>query len=308
MELDIIRIAAHYAISSLFEEFPDEVNLYNFSATVISEKYFEAGKQKLLIGRANIQSDVTREQKDVSYAVLHLGEQHLYGGVRGYMGADALEELTETIAELFNRGKTYEIFNHMDHFFGSHNYSFWHLFRDEQRHIMRLVMKNTLESAEGAVQQVYENAYPLLQTVHEINMRVPLRLQLPVQLAVNTKLSRALKKKNFKLKEFQNLLNSAELIQVNLDVVTLNFLADNCLNRLMKEFWESPKNVELLENINQFLDVLHSSPLRPNKWEAQNIIFAIRGRGEHFPEEQGEAPANWKVEFARLSVNLNLEL
>src|SRR5690606_15111667 len=34
MALDMVRIGAHYAVSSLFEEFPEEVSLYNFTASV----------------------------------------------------------------------------------------------------------------------------------------------------------------------------------------------------------------------------------------------------------------------------------
>ena len=56
MELDMIRIGAHYAISSLFEEFPEEITLYNFSATVKTSHYYEAGKQKLIVGRTEFRS------------------------------------------------------------------------------------------------------------------------------------------------------------------------------------------------------------------------------------------------------------
>src|SRR5690606_7346990 len=51
MALDMIRIGAHYAVSSLFEEFPEEVSLYNFSASVKTKEYYEGGKQKVIIGR-----------------------------------------------------------------------------------------------------------------------------------------------------------------------------------------------------------------------------------------------------------------
>jgi hypothetical protein len=46
MALDMIRIGAHYAVSSLFEDFPEEVSLYNFSASVKTRHYYEAGKTK----------------------------------------------------------------------------------------------------------------------------------------------------------------------------------------------------------------------------------------------------------------------
>ncbi len=310
MSLDMIRIGAHYAISSLFEEFPEEVSLYNFSAIVKTKNLYEAGKQKLVIGRTEFRSDVTWEQVDISYAVLHLGDRHLYGGVRQYLGAEALEELRNDVAELFKKGDIYEIFNLMDTCFGNHNYSFWHLFRDEQRSIMDLIMESTLKTAEGAMQLLYENTYPLLQTFGEINMKVPNKLKLPVDMVVNTKLINALHNENFKINKFIRLLNSAELIHADLDAVTLNFLTDERLNAIMYKLMQNPKDMELLENINNMLETLKKSQIKPARWEAQNIVFSIKEA--HFEElssdtgEKSKGDKDWAQAFKRLADNLDL--
>ena len=310
MSLDMIRIGAHYAVSSLFEDFPTEVSLYNFSAAIKAKHYYEAGKQKLLVGRTQFRSDVTWEKVDISYAVLHLGDRHLFGGVRKYMGDDALEELHANVAEHFQKGHTYEIFNLMDTYFGNHNYSFWHLFKDEQRSIVELVMENTLKSAEGAMQLLYENSYPLLQTFKEINMKVPERLKLPVDTVVNTKLIDLLKAKEFNLVKFERLLNSAQLIDVDLDVVTINYLTDAKLDSLMFRLRENPKDFEVLECVNDLLTLLQGSPLKPNKWEAQNIAFDLRV--EALPQilresRSGDKEAKaWIEAFHQLEDHLNL--
>ena len=310
MSLDMIRIGAHYAVSSLFEDFPTEVSLYNFSAAVKAKHYYEAGKQKLLVGRTQFRSDVTWEKVDISYAVLHLGDRHLFGGVRKYMGDDALEELHDNVADHFKKGHTYEIFNLMDTYFGNHNYSFWHLFRDEQRSIVELVMENTLKSAEGAMQLLYENSYPLLQTFNEINMKVPDRLKLPVDTVVNTKLIGLLKDDEFNLVKFERLLNSAQLIDVDLDVVTLNYLTDAKLDSLMFRLRENPKDYEILVCVNNLLTLLQDGPLKPNKWEAQNIAFDLRD--EALPQimregRSGDKEAQaWIEAFHKLEDHLNL--
>ncbi|UJH91810.1 DUF3536 domain-containing protein [Antarcticibacterium sp. 1MA-6-2] len=310
MALDMLRIGAHYAVSSLFEDFPEEVSLYNFSASVKTKYYYEAGKQKLLIGRTQFRSDVTWENVDISYAVLHMGDHHLFGGVRKYMGEEALEEMHNSVAGFFNKGNVYEIFNMMDNYFGNHNYSFWHLFRDEQRSIMELVMENTLKSVETSMQQIYDNSYPLLQTFKEINMKVPNRLKLPVDMAVNNKLVNELEKDDFSLSRFKNLLQSAAQINVTLDVVTLNFLTDNRLNYLMRQLRKEPDNYELMKSINEFLTVIKKSVLEPNEWEAQNIVFEIKD--EHYDRfidqsKEGNAQAKaWLSGFVDLEKKLNL--
>jgi hypothetical protein len=77
------------------------------------------GKQKLVIGRTEFRSDITWETVDISYAVLHMGDHHLFGGVRKYLGAEALEEMHTSVASFFHKGNVYEIFNMMDNYFGN---------------------------------------------------------------------------------------------------------------------------------------------------------------------------------------------
>ena len=309
-ELDMIRIGAHYAISSVFEEFPEEVTLYNFSATTKASHYYEAGKQKLIIARTEFRSDVTREKMDISYAVLYMGDHHIFGGVRKYISAEALEELHTKMAEFFDKGNIYEIFNLMDSHFGNHNYSFWHLFRDEQHHIMKQVMENNLTGAEGAMQQLYDNTYPLIKTFQEINMRVPSRLKLPVEMAVNNRLVKELKKEHCNFRKVEKQLKSAVSIDANLDLVTLNYMVDRTLTNRMKKLEEDPQNLKLLQEVNKLLSLIEETPVNPEKWEAQNITFGIKE--DHYREmvERGdngdEEAANWVEAFQKLEESINL--
>ena len=309
-ELDMIRIGAHYAISSIFEEFPEEVSLYNFNATTKASHYYEAGKQKLIIARTEFRSDITREKMDISYAVLYMGDHHIFGGVRKYISADALEELHNKMAEYFEKGNIYEIFNLMDSHFGNHNYSFWHLFRDEQHRVMKQVMENNLTGAEGAMQQLYENTFPLLKTFQEINMRVPARLKLPVEMAVNNRLVKELNKTNCNLKKLEKQLKEAVSIDANLDLVTLNYLVDRKLSHKMKELEKNPENFNLLKEVNQLLNLIEDTPVTPEKWEAQNITFGIKEetyRDMLQKSEKGDKDAKlWVEEFQKLEQAINL--
>lgn len=310
MALDMVRIGAHYAVSSLFEEFPEEVSLYNFTATVKSRYYYEAGKRKVTIGRTLFKSDITWETVDISYAVLHMGDHHLFGGVREYMGPEAFEEMHQNVARFFKKGNIYEIFNQLDTRFGNHNYSFWHLFRDEQRSIMKQVMDNTLKTIDSSMQQIYENSYPLLQTFKEINMTVPARLKLPVDMAVNNKLINELEEEHFDIKKIKVLLEGANEIDVTLDEVTLNFLTDQKLNSLMNRLKQFPEDVGLIHSINELITLGRESALTINDWEAQNIAFEIRN--DHFDDMvnksySGDKEAEaWLGTFTTLSQNLNL--
>lgn len=311
MALDMVRIGAHYAVSSLFIDFPEEVELYNFSAFTPEKFFYEGGKQKLSIGRTRLKSIVTLEEVEISYAILHLGEHNVFGGVREYISDTAFEELNENISRNFNKGNIYEIFNLMDHYFGNHNYSFWHLFRDEQRHIMDLVLQNNLRITDTMINQLYENNYPLLQTFKELNMAVPKQLRLPVELAINTKLTTIFKEEDISLKELKKLFRAAHHINMELDVVTLKFLVDERLTSNLLKLKKDPGNLEMLMYNLNLLKIINESSISPEFWEAQNIAYSIRE--EHYQEysrrsETGDKEAEkWLTDFQDLYESINLE-
>ena len=174
---------------------------------------------------------------------------------------------------------------------------------------MELVMENTMRSAEGALQLLFENTYPLLKTFNEINMKVPDRLRLPVETAVNTNLVNNLKREKFKVSEFIRLLDTAEFIEVNLDVTTLKFLVDQRLTTMFLKLKEHPEDQKLMDNIIKFLDRLNESAISPEKWAAQNIAFDLLE--EKYSEMQTQAEGNeeegkWVEKFTVITENLNL--
>ena len=63
-KIDLLRVGAHYAISSLFREYQE---ISHISSYTIRQKGFEkvtAGKQKLSIGKATIYSDTTWDERE----------------------------------------------------------------------------------------------------------------------------------------------------------------------------------------------------------------------------------------------------
>nr|MBI1229386.1 DUF3536 domain-containing protein [Cytophagales bacterium] len=276
MIVDIKRVGAHYAIASLFKEFPEEYDLFNFQASTRFKAYFEADKHKLLIGNTEFQSDITLEKINISYAVLHLGEHHLYGGVREYIGKKALQDLQAKISTSFRKSDIYEIFNVMDHYFGTHKYSFWHLFRDEQRAIMEMVLETTLKNTEGVINKMYEDNYHLLQVFKEINFKAPNQLKLPVDLTINSRLTGILKAKPIDIPALKRNLEAALLVDAELDTVSLTYLVDSKASMMMRELKQDPSNNTLLNQLLSLLQVIANSDISPEYWEAQNELFAIK--------------------------------
>nr|WKN36195.1 DUF3536 domain-containing protein [Tunicatimonas sp. TK19036] len=308
--VDMQRVGAHYAVSSLFSEYPEEAKIYSYEAKADNFEQHEAGKYKLALGKAVLQSEVTLEIDQITFAILHLGDHHLFGGVRDYSGEDAFEKMREEVVTAFQKSRVHEAIVLLDKHFGSHNYSFWHLFKDDQKKILDQVMENTLTSVEGTYRRIYEDNYSLLQAMKELSIEPPKSLKFPGEFTVNAKLRRILESEEVDLRELNTLADSMQHLSVDIDQVGLNFLAAERINQMMRLLQNDPLNDSFMSKIVQFMLVCKQVQLSPDLWEAQNIAFIIHRKQYHkqcAARDAGDDKAQvWCDVFESLFQELNI--
>ena len=91
--VDLHKVGAHYAISSVFNSYPDEARIYCYTVRRKDFRTADAGKLKLVIGRATFTSEITLETGELAFGVLHFGDHNLHGGVRAFRGDAEYEKL-----------------------------------------------------------------------------------------------------------------------------------------------------------------------------------------------------------------------
>ncbi|OGP54939.1 MAG: glycoside hydrolase, partial [Deltaproteobacteria bacterium RBG_13_52_11] len=130
---DLKDVGAHYAICSLFEECAERTSVYCYTVERKDCQSSEAGRAKLVWGRAIVTSEITREAADLCFGVLHWGDHTMNCGVGDYQGEEAYQAMTHEICDPFDEGDLPKTIRLMDKHFGSSPYSLKSLFRDEQR-------------------------------------------------------------------------------------------------------------------------------------------------------------------------------
>ena len=98
------KVAAHYAISSLFESYPEEAQIYSYNIKQEDRQLWTAGNARLAIGRIKVTFDVTRNSDVITYGALHMGEHNLNCGVRFYQGPGDYAALTQETKSRFRAG------------------------------------------------------------------------------------------------------------------------------------------------------------------------------------------------------------
>ncbi|HUP88856.1 MAG TPA: DUF3536 domain-containing protein, partial [Longimicrobiales bacterium] len=77
--VDLAKVGAHYAVSSLYEQPEVKAKVYCYEVTSEERERFVSGDVQLVIGRACVTSQITREAATLTYALLYFGDHHVNG-------------------------------------------------------------------------------------------------------------------------------------------------------------------------------------------------------------------------------------
>ncbi|MFO7447486.1 MAG: DUF3536 domain-containing protein [Ignavibacteriaceae bacterium] len=311
--IDLLRVAAHYAVSSIFEDYSESSKIFCYE--VLNEDYelFQAGKIKMIIGRSKMRSGVTHEEVIVSYAFLHLGDQNLNGGVRESKSIEAYQLMKSELKAAFEKINIAEIILLIDKHFGTHNYSLWHLFKDQSRKVFDKIMKQTLDSSEHAFRNIYDNYYPVMQAMKDTDTPLPKYIKTAVEFIINSDMKKILSNGNgIDVDKLQSLSKEAKKWNIDLEKPALSLLASHRVDKLMEQLIKEPMNFKLLNEIETSVRNLNELEIDLNIWRAQNILFMIYK--EHFDcikekaDNGDKDAAQWVEKFSNFESYLQVRI
>lgn len=310
--VDFTNVGAHYAISSLFEDYSKKERIYCYQVDRDEQEGSESGKVKYTVGRARFTSLITGESDTISYGALHLGDHQVNGGVRIFKGEDFFQTMKGEIREAFERGDFAEIIRSMDKHFGSSSFNLRSLFRDEQRKVLGKILETTLEELNLLHTQIYDQRASLIQFLSQTDSGVPKILKWIAEEVVNFRLRKAFQDEDVPFNEVRDLLQKAQAEGILLDKKGLGYEFQKVMERLMIKLQQEPENEKNLEELREGSMLLKESPLEVNFWKIQNIFFEI-SRTVYFQFLQkakgGEEGAKaWIAAFKVIGENLGVQV
>jgi alpha-amylase/alpha-mannosidase (GH57 family) len=274
--MDMEKLGAHYGVSSLFEDYPEQVRIYAYSFQREHYQRFTAGRSRLAVGRAKVTSEITGESAVFSFGVLHLGDHNLNGGVRLYRGEAAYAQMQRDLVEAFHKADFPETIRVMDRHFGESNYSLKSLFRDEQRRILGQILDATLADLESRFRAITDRYTPLTRFLASLWVPAPEVLRHASHFVLNADLRRQFESEHLDFDRVRQLLEESEASQVALDTETLGYTLKGTIDRLMERCVGAPDDVAALQRLTAFARMARELPFEVNLWKTQNLYFALR--------------------------------
>lgn len=308
--VDLQKVGAHYAISSVFNSYGEETRIYCYTVRKKDFRSADAGKLKLVIGRAFFTSEITLETGELAFGVLHFGDHNLHGGVRALPNEADYEKLLSEAMKAFSRADIPDVIRAFDRGFGVDTYSLKSLFRDEQRNILSRILISTLDEAEAVYRQLYEHHAPLMRFLGDLKTPLPKAFRTTAEYALNSHLRRAFAGE-LDLSRIQSLLEEARLGDVDLDATTLEYTLRKTIERMAERIRETPTDTNELASLRQAIALTAQLPFPVTVWTVQNVAYDLLR--EIYPEmverssSQEDAQA-WVEHFRALAQKLSLRI
>ncbi len=306
------NVAAHYAISSLFEEYGEEVRKGAYLLRALDRQQLTAGKLRVATGTVNVTSTITTASARLNYAVLDLGEHNVSVGVRPADDSQGLEAFLGQLRAAMRHGDIPELVRMMDQHFGHNLYSLKVLFRDEQHRIVQRILSAARLEAETAVHQLYNHHAPMLRFVTDLGITPPNSLQAEAQLALN----HALREAVHKLDERQaaSILDEMKAAGVVVNEPALQQTLHHRRESLDEQWAAHPDDPEAMSDLIRLAELAQQHQWQVDWWRTQNMWShlhmeafpgkVLQSRAGH-PEAQ-EPARTWVERFERLGRALHI--
>ena len=178
------RIVAHYAISSLFNSFRPEEQLYCY--TLQKQDYYQQplGALTLAVGRVEVTTAMTQETRTLSFAVLHLGGWDFQCGIQAFPNRGCYTQAKKAVTEAFSTTSIAQSILAIDQQF-SQTYTLKDLSQEERQQIMQQLNQETLQRLDQLYEQVYRENYSVLMAFHQDRIAVPQSLQVAADITLS---------------------------------------------------------------------------------------------------------------------------
>ena len=170
--VDLRRVVAHYAITDLFEDHPDDAAVHAYRVARLDQARDAYGGTTLRIAHVRVQSQITGEAWEAMYALLHFGGHDVTCALRAWEGRATYDRMKEDLLRRFAHHSLADMVRGLDEFFPA-EFALPHLFLDERRQVLARVIASVLDKHEETYRRIWEENHKLVRYLRQADAPIP---------------------------------------------------------------------------------------------------------------------------------------
>jgi alpha-amylase/alpha-mannosidase (GH57 family) len=310
--LTLSKVGMHYAVASLFEDYPESLVICNYHAESEVYERLEAGILKLAVGKTKINSIITHSEKIFYFAVIYLGQNHFLGNSAAEMDEAEFNEMKDEITDAFSKSRVADVIGIMQTYFGPEKFSLWSLLKDEQRKILYQILQKDINQAEDSYKKIYNRNYNIMTVLKNAELPVPQLLTANVQTVINNEIKNFFKGNILYPARLEKLAKEVTKWDVKLYKDEIAFAASQRLLGLINELHSRYADLRFIQMINRVFNTLHAMQIDLPLLRIQNEFFKIAsslfGSNAETCVVVNEENQPWIDAFYQLGHNLKVKI
>lgn len=307
------QIACLWAISSLYQDFEDEEDVYCYTVKRHSYQKVQKGSSNFLVGHIEISSKVTLQKADLMFALMQYAGGDFHCAIKEFSNDAEFNELQATLIKTFALNPITEIIRTLDEKFGKEYFTLKDIFIEERKKILQILLKDQLEKFGNTYKEMYNQGKGSIYHMQNLGLEIPKEFKISAEYALSHRYNDLLAGSD----GFVEAPIVQQIKDINFEAKRMNITIDKTpsnknfakriitnLNRLTKSF-----EIQQADTIIELFEIVEKLDLQIDISEAQNIYYnKIYHRIGDIIENNEKEPRDKDIKFIKLLLNIGEKL
>ncbi len=179
------QIACLWAISSLYQDFEDEEDVYCYTVKRHSYQKVQKGSSNFLVGHIEISSKVTLQKADLMFALMQYAGGDFHCAIKEFSNDAEFNELQATLIKTFALNPITEIIRTLDEKFGKEYFTLKDIFIEERKKILQILLKDQLEKFGNTYKEMYDQGKGSIYHMQNLGLEIPKEFKISAEYALS---------------------------------------------------------------------------------------------------------------------------
>jgi hypothetical protein len=278
--IDPAKVCAHVAVHTLVESDSSRtLAVDGFKIEFIDRIERKSGRARMVAGTVRVCSNLTEAASALCFAGLHLGEQHVTGGVRTPPDAAEWQVTLNELRDSLETGDVFAAQRAIDRHFPGAHLSLGALLPGSRERVLAAVLGDAIRDAERELAETYDQHAPLIRWLVAHELPVPEALHTIAKAALRRRVLTNLASEEASFAALRQQIAEATEVKVDLDTPEIALAASEGLRRLIDRVAaRGDIDPAALETVTRAAEVAARMKTPVDLWFAQNATWRLLER------------------------------
>lgn len=272
------QIASLWAISSLYQDFEDEENVYCYTVKKHDYQKVEKGNSSFVVGRIEIKSRVTLKKSNLVFALMKYSSGDFHCAIKPYTDDNEFNTMKNELIKTFMLYPLTEIIRALDEYFGKEYFTLKDIFIEERRKILQILLKDKLNKFARTYEEMYDEGKGSIYHMQSLGLTIPEEFKIAASYALSRKFNDLIKHSGGFVdpsitQQATEINFEAKKIGVKLDKSPSNKIFSKKISQNLNRLTYGLE-AQQAEVVLELFDYVEKLELEVDIAEAQNLYFA----------------------------------